>query len=269
MAAAHRDRWRPVDAASAAPGSLRRVTRTFRLDEAPFAGLTGRGVRVGVIDSGVAAPHPHITGAIDGAAIGIDPIEHSIRVVEGAFSDRIGHGTAVAAAIQEKAPEAQLFAVKVFDRKLSTSVPVLAAAIRFAAERGVRLISLSLGTTNGELAHLLEDEVEAAAERGVLIASALEVNGSPCFPGSLPGVLGVRMDARCARDEIRLSAHGPSALIAASPYPRPIPGIPAERNLSGISFAVANATGFLARLLEAADATGVGAVLRGLGVETG
>jgi hypothetical protein len=29
--------------------------------------------------------------------------------------------------------------------------------------------------------------------------------------------------------------------------PRPIPGVPVERNLSGLSFAVANATGFLAR----------------------
>ena len=38
--------------------------------------------------------------------------------------------------------------------------------------------------------------------------------------------------------------------LAASGYPRPIPGVPVERNLSGISFAVANVTGFLARLLE-------------------
>jgi hypothetical protein len=39
--------------------------------------------------------------------------------------------------------------------------------------------------------------------------------------------------------------------FAAAGFPRPIPGVPVERNLSGISFAVANVTGFLARLLEA------------------
>jgi hypothetical protein len=33
----------------------------------------------------------------------------------------------------------------------------------------------------------------------------------------------------------------------ASGYPRPIPGVPPERNLSGISFAVANVTDWLAR----------------------
>ena len=33
----------------------------------------------------------------------------------------------------------------------------------------------------------------------------------------------------------------------ASGFPRPLLGIPAARNLSGISFAVANMTGFVAR----------------------
>ena len=36
--------------------------------------------------------------------------------------DRLGHGTAVAAAIKEKAPDAEIYAVKVFDRALSASV---------------------------------------------------------------------------------------------------------------------------------------------------
>jgi hypothetical protein len=39
--------------------------------------------------------------------------------------------------------------------------------------------------------------------------------------------------------------------IAASGYPRDIPGVPRERNIKGVSFAVANATGFAARALEA------------------
>jgi hypothetical protein len=38
--------------------------------------------------------------------------------------------------------------------------------------------------------------------------------------------------------------------LAASGYPRPIPGVPPERNISGLSFAVANVTGFLARLMD-------------------
>jgi hypothetical protein len=43
--------------------------------------------------------------------------------------------------------------------------------------------------------------------------------------------------------------------VHASPFPRPIPGVPPERNLAGVSFAVANVTGFLARVLEDATAS--------------
>ena len=37
-----------------------------------------------------------------------------------------------------------------------------------------------------------------------------------------------------------------SVFWRASPYPRPIDGVPPERNLKGLSFAVANVTGLLA-----------------------
>ena len=43
---------------------------------------------------------------------------------------------------------------------------------------------------------------------------------------------------------------GRDVVVAAAPYPRPIPGVPVERNLSGISFAVANVTGVLGRVVE-------------------
>ena len=39
-------------------------------------------------------------------------------------------------------------------------------------------------------------------------------------------------------------------VLRAAPYPRPIAGVPLDRNLNGISFAVANVTGVIARLLE-------------------
>ncbi len=38
--------------------------------------------------------------------------------------------------------------------------------------------------------------------------------------------------------------------MRASGFPRPIPGVPPDQNVSGLSFAVANASGFLALVLE-------------------
>jgi hypothetical protein len=66
----------------------------------------------------------------------------------------------------------------------------------------------------------------------------------------LDGVLGVRLDWECPREEIWLTQEGDGRVVArASGYPRPIPGLPPERNLKGISFAVANVTGMLARAM--------------------
>lgn len=77
------------------------------------------------------------------------------------------------------------------------------------------------------------------------------MEGIRWLPGSLHAVVGVQVDWGCDRDEleVRLDSAG-TATLRASGYPRPIPGIPPARNLAGASFAVANVTGFLARLLE-------------------
>lgn len=66
--------------------------------------LSGRGVAVAVIDSGVNPEHPHVSRAAGGVGIKLS------GDVSEDFVDRLGHGTAVFAAIQEKAPEADLFA---------------------------------------------------------------------------------------------------------------------------------------------------------------
>jgi hypothetical protein len=73
----------------------------------------------------------------------------------------------------------------------------------------------------------------------------LVVSAANVLPGSLPGVIGVLPDPDCPRDAFRYDA----GVFHASPYPRPIPGVPIARNLQGASFAVANMTGLVARAL--------------------
>jgi hypothetical protein len=69
-------------------------------------------------------------------------------------------------------------------------------------------------------------------------------------PGSFTGVAGVVLEWELDRTALAVSGDPTGARIfSASGYPRPIPGVPPERNLSGISFAVANVTGFLARVV--------------------
>jgi len=208
-----------------------------------FEGLTGRGVRVGIIDSGVNPAHPHVGGVAGGVAIG--PEGESPL-----YLDYLGHGTAVAGAIREKAPEALLYAVKVFDRALSTSVDVLLRAIEWSIAHEMDVINLSLGTLNQEHRARFEELLPRA-----VIVSAVEAAGRPVLPGSLPGAIGVGLDWDCPRDEYRCALQDSQPVFFASGYPRSVPGVPPNRNLNGISFAVANMTGFVARAREALHGT--------------
>ena len=207
--------------------------------------LAGRAVRVAIVDSGVYAGHPHVQGVAGGVSLvaGADSAD---------YIDRNGHGTAVAAAIREKVPAADLIVVKIFERALAATADDLALAIEWAAGQHVDLINLSLGTTNAAHANRLQTAVTSARSAGAAVVCAAEQSGVPSLPGSLQGVVAVNVDWACARDSVIVDAAGVDVVrLRASGYPRPIPGVPPERNLKGVSFAVANATGLIARQLSA------------------
>jgi subtilisin family serine protease len=217
-----------------------------RLALADLAGRTGESVRVAVIDSGIHGSHPHVAGVA--ASVAFD--DHGRETTD--VSDSLGHGTAVAAAIREKATACSLLSVKVFDRTLATTGAALVAAIRWAAAQRVHLINLSLGTSNPGHEAALADAVAEAAALGVTVAAAAPQDGVRWLPGALPGVIAVEPAWDCPRDECLVETRVglPGFRVRASGYPRPIPGVSPERNLKGPSFAVANATGLLALLVE-------------------
>ena len=209
----------------------------------PFAGKSGRGVRVAVIDSGVNAAHPHIKGLAGGITIGDEASPNT-------YIDLLGHGTAVMAAIQEKAPDADYFAVRVFRSSLRTHVDFLLQAIEWSIENGMHVVNLSLGTANAEHRARFEPMIARAARHGVLLVSAREADSRRALPGALPGVIAVGLDWDCPRWSYRYCRSERGLELYASGYPRSLPGVAKERNLHGISFAVANMTGFVVRACE-------------------
>jgi hypothetical protein len=152
--------------------------------------------------------------------------------------DRLGHGTAVAAAIRQWAPEAELYPVKVFDRRLSATIDVIVRALEWCRGQEMDIVNLSLGTENP--AH--RERFAEAIGNGLTVVSP-----AGRLPGSLPEVIAVEADPGCPRDRFRYAA----GVFYASPFPRPIPSVPEDRNLSGVSFAVANLTGLAAAMLAA------------------
>lgn len=216
----------------------------------PFAQYTGRGVRVAIIDSGVNPAHPHVDGVAGGVSINADGLSQD-------YLDYVGHGTAVAGAIREKAPDAQLYAVKVFDQSLRTNAETIVRAIEWAIENETHVINLSLGTINQAHRQRFEQVVSRATERNIVFVAASEMNGQPSLPGCLPGVIRVNLDWDCPRETYRCENADLRPVFFASGYPRPIPGMPPERNLTGISFAVANMAGFVTRAREAYSSSSV------------
>jgi subtilisin family serine protease len=174
--------------------------------------------KIAIVDSGIHATHPHVVEIAGG-----------VSLVSDDYSDHLGHGTAVAGAIREKAPDAQLYSVKIFDRRLSTKFDVLLRALTWCVENKMDVINLSIGAG------------KPLPEIGPLIIS----------------VAIVQPDHTCPRDAYFYR----DGMFFASPYPRPIPGVPVERNLQGASFAVANMTGFVARALAHATRETIRSVL--------
>lgn len=205
-------------------------------------------IRIAVIDSGAQPGHPHIlTENLDpGFAVSRDG---TIAAGPQFTQDRLGHGTAVMAAIQQWAPLARCTPVRVFDEALRASPRALVTAIGHCADAGFDLVNLSLGTTNAAHREVFAAAARAARAVGVVLVAAVDIDGTPCFPGALPDVLGVGLDWECPRETCLPGREQGGPCVRTSGHPRPIEGVPQRRNLHGISFAVANVAGFAARAL--------------------
>lgn len=207
-------------------------------------------VRIALCDSGVDASHPHVAGA--------GTVVHGpVRAEDGTFRreeeplDRIGHGTAAAAAILDLAPGSELYSIQLFRERASCELPDLIGALECALEWGPRIVNLSLGTTRLEPPRELLALVERARRADVILVAPAAYGGLPSLPGTLPGVEGVLMNADLERGAPRRSTLDDHPVWFASPFPRELEGLPRGNNLAGVSMACANLTGFLASRLVA------------------
>lgn len=148
-------------------------------------------VLVAVVDSGIDAGHPELRGRIEG-------LKSFVGTPAG--RDTEGHGTVIggeiAAALDAEGIagvglESRLLVAKVVGRNGNISVEAVAKAIRWAVDRGARVVNLSLG---GNLYSELErSAVDYATRNGVVVVAAAG-NGygnRADYPARLPHVIGV------------------------------------------------------------------------------
>ena len=214
----------------------------------------GRGVSVFVVDTGANPSHSHVQGVSGGSSLFRDPAGR-IRREDGSFHDDLGHGTAITAVIRHVAPAARIHAIKIFSASLSAAVEVLEAALEQAMGAGARVVNLSLAVGREAATQPLKDLCRRAAGEGVIIVASARNGAADAYPALLPDVIGVSADGRLGERSLRYVAGGPFE-CRASGWPRPLPGLPRERNFQGHSFAAARVSGAVACLLEShPDAT--------------
>lgn len=156
---------------------------------------TGSDIIVAILDTGVSPTHPELK---DRLLPGFD----FVNADEDARDDD-GHGTytaGVAAAAGDNGIgvaglcwQCRILPVKVLNRRGRGNDATIAAGIRFAVDRGARIISMSLGGPDDS--RILREAVAYAVERNVLLVAASgngQTDGNlPNFPAAYPGVLAV------------------------------------------------------------------------------
>ncbi len=158
---------------------------------------TGLGVTVAVLDSGVDANHPDLRGQVLPGADFVD------KTTDGR-KDVVGHGTTVASLIAGRgdsdgviglAYRAKILPVRVLDpQNKYDSADVVARALRWAVDRGARVVNLSLGSA--DVAPVLSDALQYAFDHDVVVVACdgnLSNNrGTTVWhPAREPGVIAV------------------------------------------------------------------------------
>lgn len=189
-------------------------------------------VRVGIADSGLNPRHRQI-GTV-GGGVGVRVGSDGAIQVDDDWLDRLGHGTAVAATIHGHAPEAELYPIRIFRRRLEAHADALSYAIEWALSHELDVLNLSLGCSKGER----ESELERACESAALILVA--PTGS--LPRAPDNVVSVRDDPGLDEGEVRFER----GVFVASSWARSLGELRRERNFHGTSFAVAHVSGMIA-----------------------
>jgi len=213
----------------------------------------GTGVRVAVIDSGVEADHPLVGGLAGAVVVEPDPDGEppDVRYVEGPHDDLYGHGTACAAIIRRLAPDVELWSVRVLGERLTGKAWVFAAGLEWCLEHGVRVLNLSLSTSNDDYFDLFHELVDRCAYEGVILVSAMANERKATYPSEFAGVFSV---AATDGSDVERILRNP-----APPAEWGAPGIDVEvawleggaMTVTGNSFAAPVVAGHVARILGA------------------
>jgi subtilisin family serine protease len=207
-------------AASGVPSSLAAAVREAELPALEAIGAPaawrlsrGQGVTVGVLDTGVGAGAPDLTGTVTSGpdyTAGVDPPGYQPPHLHGTFIASLiaGHGSGLGrvGGVIGVAPAARVLSVRVLPDDQEPGFRVynenpryqdaVSRGIRYAVRRGVSVINMSLGSPAPTRS--LRAAVGYAISHGVVVVAAAGNGGSAggrfspySYPAAYPGVISV------------------------------------------------------------------------------
>ena len=203
-----------------------------------------------VIDSGIDATHPELSGAIaqsydaTGDKAPVKPHSHGTAMA----SLIAAHGKLLGAA-----PHARILAIRAFDpagKSAEGTTFNILKGLNFAAANGARVINMSFA---GPADPAIHRSLEAARKKGIVLVAAAGNEGAksaPLYPAADPNVIAV--SATDADDHILEQSNRGSYIAVAAPGAQIMVAIPdgGYEMSSGTSHAAAEVSGIVALMLQ-------------------
>ncbi|XP_017036572.1 membrane-bound transcription factor site-1 protease [Drosophila kikkawai] len=153
-------------------------------------GITGKGVKVAIFDTGLTKNHPHFRNVK----------ERTNWTNEKSLDDKVSHGTFVAGVIASSreclgfAPDADLYIFKVFTNSQVSYTSWFLDAFNYAIFKKINILNLSIGGPDFMDAPFVEKVLELSANNVIMISAA--GNDGPLYgtlnnPGDQSDVIGV------------------------------------------------------------------------------
>lgn len=153
---------------------------------------TGKGVKVGILDSGVDFTHSALADSTH-RSFEVRESQGNFTAVEAPGTDVLGHGTMCAGVIHGIAPEAVLYNIKTLDERGQNSPAKVICGIQCAIAQGLHVLNLSLVSLNMSRNTIVDMLywVEKAYYNGMILVAATDNKQKRGFPGDYSSVIAV------------------------------------------------------------------------------
>jgi len=230
-------------------------------------GITGTGVKIAVLDTGIDYTHPEFAASYAG---GVDLVNNDANPFDDSYNSHGTHVSGIISAARNDAgvvgvaPGASIYAVKVLDGSATGTLSSLLAGIDWAIANGMHIVNLSVETPSDFQS--LREACDTAYQYGLLlVAAAGNSNGGQVwYPAAYPSVIAVSATDRddsiatfaASGPEVELAAPGMGIYSTVVPDPSCAPDDPSCCSgegycyLSGTSQAAPHVTGVAALIIS-------------------